>query len=218
MDSRVDLDHLPIYLEIRKQPKKLASPFKLYFSWLKNEDVVQLIHSNWIPYQDDNGTRDAIHFTQNLIRIKKLLKEWAINKKLQDDQHIIQIEQDLKELQNKEGGGFLTQDDREKLYSLEASRTKLLMERHEVLRLKNRAIWMECGDDNTKLFQAFAKGRKQQNTIWELKNENNETVNTCEDLADIGKSHFENLFKSYQQATISKIIQVSQFFPERITE
>ena len=54
---------------------------------------------------------------------------------------------------------------------------------------------MECGDDNTKFFQSFAKGRKQQNTIWELKNENNETLNTFEDLAEIGKKYFENIFK-----------------------
>ena len=46
---------------------------------------------------------------------------------------------------------------------------------------------MECGYDNTKFFQAFAKGRKQQNTIWKLKNENNETTNTFEDLAETRK-------------------------------
>ena len=57
------------------------------------------------------------------------------------------------------------QEDREKLYSLEASKNKILKERHEVLRLKRRSIWMECGDDNTKFFQDFAKGRRQQNTI-----------------------------------------------------
>ena len=90
---------------------------------------MQLIHSNWIPYQENNDTRAAIHFSQNLLRIKKPLKELAANKKLQDEQHIIQIEKDMKELQNREWGGFLTHEDREKLYSLEASRTKLLMER-----------------------------------------------------------------------------------------
>ena len=63
VDSGADSDHLPICLEIKKQPKNLASPFKLCSSWLKNEEVVQLIHSNWIPYQDDNGTRASIHFT-----------------------------------------------------------------------------------------------------------------------------------------------------------
>ena len=129
VDSGENLDHLPIYLEIRKQPKNLSSPFKLCSAWLKNEEVVQLINSNWTPYQAENGTRAAIHFTQNLTRIKKLLKDWATNKKFQDDQHNIQIEHDLKELQNKEGGGFLTQNDREKLFSLEASRTKILLER-----------------------------------------------------------------------------------------
>ena len=102
--------------------------------------------------------------------------------------------------------------------TLEDSRPKLLMERHEVLRLKSRAIWMECGDDNTKYFQAFAKGWKQQNTIWELKNENNETVNTFENLADTGKKYFENIFKEGQQTTIAEVIRISQYFPESISE
>ena len=128
VDLGVDLDHLPNCLEIWKHPKKSANPFKLCSTWLKNEEVIQIIHSNWLPYQAGNGTRATVHFTQNLLRIKKLLKEWAANKKNQDDQAIIQIEEDLKELQNKEGGGFLTQEDREKLYSLEASRTKILKE------------------------------------------------------------------------------------------
>ena len=80
------------------------------------------------------------------------------------------------------------------------------MERQEVLRLNSRAIWMECGDDNTKFFQAFANGRKQQKTIWELKKENNETTNTFEDLEKTGKKYFENIFKEDQQATISEVI------------
>ena len=80
---------------------------------------------------------------------KKNLRVWAIKKKAQDEQLINQTEADLKELQNKDGGGFLMQEDKEKLYSLEASRNKILKERKEVLRLKSRAIWMECGDDNT---------------------------------------------------------------------
>ena len=55
---------------------------------------------------------------------------------------------------------------------------------------------MECGYDNTKFFQDFAKGRKQQNTIWELRKENNEMASSFEDLVDLGKSHFENMFKA----------------------
>ena len=169
VDSGAESNHLPIFLEIKKQSKKPTSPFKLCSTWIKNEEVLQIIQSNQLPYQAENGTRVVFHFTQNLLRIKKLLKDWAAKKKAQEDQEITQIEEGFKLLQNKYGGGFLTQEDREKLYSLEASRNKILKERQEVLRLKHRAIWMECGDDNTKFFQAFAKGRRQQNTIWELK-------------------------------------------------
>ena len=72
---------------------------------------------------------------------------------------------------------------------------------------------MECGDDNTKFFQAFAKGGKQQNTIWELKREDNEIENTFEDLAETGKNYFKNIFKEIHQATIAEVIQISQCFP-----
>ena len=67
---------------------------------------------------------------------------------------------------------------------------------------------MECGDDNKKFFQAFAKGRKQQNTIWDLKNPNNEIATSFEDLTGTGKAYFENMFKAYQQATIAEVIQL----------
>ena len=80
------------------------------------------------------------------------------------------------------------------------------MEIQEVLRLKSREICMECGYDNTNLFRAFAKGRKQQNTIWEIKKEKNETKTTFEDLAEIGKDYFEKNFKENQQATIDEVI------------
>ena len=65
---------------------------------------------------------------------------------------------------------------------------------------------MECGDANRKYFQAFGRGRKQQNIISELKNENNQTVNTFEYLADIGKKYFEKIFKEGQQTTISEVV------------
>ena len=65
---------------------------------------------------------------------------------------------------------------------------------------------MASGDDNTKFFQAFAKGRKQQNTIWDLNNARNERVSTFEGLDETSKSFFETLFKAEQQALIVEVI------------
>ena len=73
-------------------------------------------------------------------------------------------------------------------------------------------------DDNTKFFQSYAKSRKMQNTIWELKNSNNEVCSSFEDLVEISKSHFEMLFKVENQARIVEVIQISQFFPGQISK
>ena len=84
--------------------------------------------------------------------------------------------------------------------------------------LKSRSIWMICGDDNTKFFQAFSKGRKQQNTIWELRNSVHEPVTNFEAMEDIGKEYFENIFKEDQQDTIAEVIQTARYFPKIISD
>ena len=86
---------MTICLEILSNPRKPTNPFKLCATWLKNEEVLRISHSYWISYVADEGTHAATHFAQNLSYIKNLLKEWARNKKILDDQEITQIEADL---------------------------------------------------------------------------------------------------------------------------
>ena len=107
MDSGADSDHLPIFLEIQKNPRKPANPFKLYYACLKNEEVLQIIQNNWQPFQAAEGSRATVHFAQNMFLIKNLLKYWARNKKVMDDQEITQIEVDLGEIRNSYGGDSL---------------------------------------------------------------------------------------------------------------
>ena len=68
------------------------------------------------------------------------------------------------------------------------------------------------------MFQSFAKGRKMRNTIWQLRNNNNDVVSSFEDLANLSKSHFEFVFKEENQTTIVEFIQLSQLFPRIITD
>ena len=63
---------------------------------------------------------------------------------------------------------MLTKMEKDSLTSLEGRRNTLLLEREETWRLKSRAIWLECREDNTIFFHAYAKGRKVVNTIWSL--------------------------------------------------
>jgi hypothetical protein len=48
---------------------------------------------------------------------------------------------------------------------LEERRNKLLKEKEDTWRLKGRATWLKSGDENTKFFQAYAKGRRWINSI-----------------------------------------------------
>ena len=77
---------------------------------------------------------------------------------------------------------------------------------------------MECGDDNTKFFHAYARGRKATNTIWRLQDEEGSTHVTFEDKARCGVNHFQQLFKAPQQATIEEVIKLAQMFPRYVDE
>jgi hypothetical protein len=68
-------------------------------------------------------------------------------------------------------------------------------------------------DENTNFFEAYAKGRKIMNTIWSLKDSSGRDVYSFNDLAHLGKSHFQNLFKENNGANIAEIIQLALLFP-----
>ena len=79
------------------------------------------------------------------------------------------MEEDLRLIYEGNGGGLLSQDYKDTLVHLEKSRNSLLMDKEESWRLKSRATWLACGEDNTKNFHAYARGRKAANTIWSLR-------------------------------------------------
>lgn len=54
------------------------------------------------------------------------------------------------------------------LIELENQKANILRLREESQRLRSRSIWLKFGDENSKFFQNYAKGRKVTNTIWNL--------------------------------------------------
>ena len=85
-------------------------------------------------------------------------------------------------------------------------------------RLKSRAIWLQCGAENTKKFQAYAKGRKFSNSIWEMPSAEGEPVSNFDGLADMGVKYFGDLYSVQSGATIAEVIRVAQLFPRFVDE
>lgn len=79
--------------------------------------------------------------------------------------------------------------------------------------MRSRAIWLKEGDDNTKFYHKFSNGHKAINIIWQLADEQGELVNTFPHLVATATTHFRNIYKSPPNATLAKIMRISQLFP-----
>jgi hypothetical protein len=153
--------------------------------------------------------------------LKRLKEEticWANQRRIRDNQDLKAIEAELKSIYDSEGGGFLSNDSKDQLVSLEARYRKLLADREEDWRLKSRAIWLKSGDENTKFFQDFARGRKNLNNIWSLNDPTGRRLSSFEDLAQMGCNHFKDLFKAPPRINIQDIIQTALYFPKFVEE
>jgi hypothetical protein len=58
------------------------------------------------------------------------------------------------------------------------------------LETKKQSYLVGSGDENTKFFQAFAKGRRCANTIWHLRDQEGNLENSFEGMARLGKKPF----------------------------
>ena len=101
----------------------------------------------------------------NLKWVKAATKGWALEKRVRDEQDLMNVEHMPEGLMKDEDGGFLFEDMKKEIVELEKRRMVLLGEKEPMWRLKSRALWLKVGDENTKFVQAYAKGRRMGNTI-----------------------------------------------------
>eukprot|EP00253_Pinus_taeda_P015141 PITA_15141 len=102
--------------------------------------------------------------------------------------------------------------------SLVTKRSQILKEREESWRLRSRALWLTEGHDNTKFFHKFSNGRKAINTIWELHNDQIQSVSTQWDLARLAIEHFKSIYKVPRAMNIMEIMRVAENFPRFVQQ
>jgi hypothetical protein len=213
-----DSDHSPIFLEIVGGPIKPPSPFKYNPSWDLEESFHNLVKEGWEQWQEGGEVVAGVHFASNLKRVKQRVIIWEKDKRARDDRDLKETEEALQDFYDSEGEGFATPDSKEALMVLEKKKRQLLKDQEEMWRQKSRATWLNSGDENTKFFQDFANGRKIRNTIWKLSDSSGREVSSFKDLAQLGKSHFQNLFKDSNQTNMAEILCLALLFPRFVEE
>eukprot|EP00253_Pinus_taeda_P015017 PITA_15017 len=154
-------DHSPIYLEVLGPHPKPKAPFKFNHVWLQDPAYISLVSDFWVANPINRFDSLAKGFYNNLSNLKHLSINWAREKHLRENSLLSHIESELNSLLDEKSLGFITAEDKSHLIELENQKAQILKEREESLRLRSRAIWLKAGDDNTRFFQNYAKGRKE---------------------------------------------------------
>lgn len=211
-------NHSPIFLEILGPEVKPRAPFKFNHIWLQDEEYIKLIKDYWVSHPISNNRMTAEGLCHNPSKLKQITKTWTKEKKVKEDQKILDIELELETLLDDRNLGFSLAEGKNRVIELEIQKDKILKEREEAWRLKSRALWLKVGDDNPRLFQNYAKGRKVTNTIWKLPLPNGELADNFQKLSRLGTSHFQNLFIAPQEVNLADIIHVAGLFPRYVGE
>eukprot|EP00253_Pinus_taeda_P008065 PITA_08065 len=211
-------DHFPIFLEFSKTPPKPASPFKFNATWLQEESFLQLFRNTWRHPGSSPPENKGAHFMKNLKRLKRATIEWAANRKRKSNENLARIDEALSALEDPDADAYISQEAKERILGLEKRRAKILLDKEEEWRLKSRDIWLKAGDENTKFFHNYAKGRKNANTIWKLKDTDGREHSSFEAVSNLGKSHFQSLFADPGGTSIAEIIRTAQAFPRFVEE
>lgn len=79
--------------------------------------------------------------------------------------------------------------------------------------MRRRAIWLKVGNENSKFFQNYAKGRKVTNTIWNLPLPEGGHIESFDKLSHLSTSHFRSIYRSPPGTNLVEIINVANHFP-----
>eukprot|EP00253_Pinus_taeda_P024113 PITA_24113 len=211
-------DHSPIFLDLSFPPPKPPAPFKFNSSWLEEPFFNSLFKSTWI-FANRNASESKIFlFMENLKRLKIATKSWAKERQKIQNEDLTKIREELKSLESMEADGYSSQSSKDRILNLEKSHTQILLAKEKEWRLKSRATWLKAGDENTRFFHNYAKGRKSSNTIWSLKDEEGRELKTFSEISGLGMRHFQKIFSDNGESTIAEIIKTAQCFPRFIEE
>eukprot|EP00253_Pinus_taeda_P030029 PITA_30029 len=211
--SRGLSDHRPIYLEMQDAIDKPKAPFKFNSTWPRDADYMRMVVDYWKAHPPGAGGNIVDDFVHNLKESKSLSKAWAHRKRKLEDHLLRPTEEEIYTFKENIEEIISSLEQKDKITSLMHKRTQILKDREESWRLRSWEIWLKDGDNNTKFYHKFANERKVINTIWELKNEHGQVIQTFRELAALANSHFKDIYKAPPIVAQAEVMRIAHLFP-----
>ena len=192
-------------------------PFKFNRSWLNDPDFILWVSKRWPQLTPLSSGNDLDLLTHKLRSLKKDVKGWIREKSSIMESKSIKLDKDISSLLSGSSSGILSHEEQLSLTLLISKKKKLMDHILLTWQLKSRAKWALYGDSNTKFFHTLASGRRNQNTIWSLLDDEGHSIEDETALKQLGQSHFAHIFRDDKQTCLLAQLKVVMLYPTMIT-
>lgn len=185
-------DHMAIRFNVKLHENERGTGYwKLNKSLLEKSDYKEKIYDII-----QNISKSRVTFMQKWEQLKQEVKRFSIHYSIKSHKsykdQIKNIENEIIEI---ESLPYL-EINLNKKRTLERQLSDLYDRRAKGAQIRSRAKWINEGEKNTKFFLGLEKKHQTQNTIYELKDKNNETLTTDDDILGEMCCFYEELYRS----------------------
>ncbi|GAU27412.1 hypothetical protein TSUD_356480 [Trifolium subterraneum] len=177
-------DHSSILLQCNPKIKQYhRKEFRFENSWLKEEDIEEVVNVGWNHGED----LEIIH---RLTHCADELQRWGRKKRRRFKEEIKEHEEEMERTRDK-GDASNTS----RFLEAQKQHAKVLIQEDIFWRQRAKMHWLKDGDLNTKFFHMSASARAKVKKIEKLITDENEVVIDQQELGDVARKYFQELFK-----------------------
>jgi hypothetical protein len=178
--------------------------------WSRDDSYEETVVKGWAD-SNNPSLASLVWVAERLGHMQQTLRKWSANKfgNVKKKMRKARVEFE------KERNRALYRGPSNPEKQLAANMAELLRQEEVMANQRSRVDWLKEGDRNTAFFPAKASARKRRNIIQSLKDDMGRVCMEKEEVKDIVKSFYSNLFNVHQ---VLDEHAITQFVPAKVTE
>jgi hypothetical protein len=162
--------------------RQFKHEFRFENSWLLEEDIGDVVYDGW---NDGIG----IELTHRLAHCADKLQRWGRRKKRRFRDEILEHEAEMERFRDRHDPTSAI-----RFQDAHNQHAKALVKEEAFWKQRAKMHWLKEGDLNTKFFHMSATARSNVKKIDRLKNENEEIITGQQNLCEVARRYFHDLF------------------------